>query len=308
MSIFDQKPGSGPSAEAELASLQAEAARQLDTPPSPDVTQGSPAAPAADDAATSPAPGEDGDGAYGESAYGDDGRQVPLKVLMEERSRRRALESRLAAFNDHLEAMAQQQQAAPSPQPQPEGPPDPDVDPIGALRYERQQREHLQRYLQGQALEQRVTHDYVADAQRFAAETPDFGQAYNHLFAGRIGELRAQGWSDDSIRQQVRHEEFTIALAALRAGRSPAQTAYELAKTRGYVPVATRPSSGSGAADPTMAALKARAAASISEGGTPSRADLSLDDIGRLNGPAFDTAFDRYTRAQGKRSSLFRNG
>ena len=301
MSIFDQKPGSGPSAEAELASLQAEAAQPPQAPQPTDAAHGSPADPAPADVGEAPAPSGSGD-----DEFGDDGRQVPLKVLMEERTRRRALESRLEAFNGHLEALAQQQ-AAQRPQPQPEGPPDPNEDPIGALRYERQQREHLQRYLQTQALEQRVARDYVADAQRFAAQTPDFGQAYNHLFTGRVAELRAQGWSDDSIRQQVQREEFTIALGALRAGHSPAQQAYELAKARGYVPGATRPPSASGTADPTMAALKARAAASISEGGTPSRADLSLDDIGRLNGPAFDSAFERYTRAQGKRSSLFRN-
>ncbi len=304
MSIFDQKPGSGPSAEAELATLQAEAARQPEAPQPSDAAHASQADPATGDAAAAPAAGEGGD-----SEIGDDGRQVPLKVLMEERGRRRALESRLETFNGHLESlMQQQQQAAQRPQPQPEGPPDPDEDPIGALRYERQQREHLQRYVQAQAMEQRVAHDYVADAQRFAAQTPDFGQAYMHLFTGRVAELRAQGWSDDSIRQQVQREEFTIALGALRAGKSPAQTAYELARARGYIPGATRPPSGQGTADPAMAALKARAAASISEGGTPSRADLSLDDIGRLTGPAFDSAFERYTRAQGKRSSLFRNG
>ncbi|TWT11691.1 hypothetical protein [Reyranella sp. CPCC 100927] len=293
MSMFDQKPGGEPSAEAELATLQAEATQQPE--PGSDSAQhdGSAAAPDA----VEPEAGNDGD-------PGDDTRQVPLSALKLERSKRRALEERLTAFNEQMEALAHQHQQAQMQPPQ-EGPPDPEHDPIGALRYERQQREHLQHYLQSQALEQRVAQDYVADAQRFAAQTPDFADAYNHLFAGRVAELRAQGWHDDAIRGQVQREEFNIALGALRAGRSPAQQAYELAKARGYARGAGRAASAS--TDPTLAALKARAAASISEGGTPPRSNLSLEEIGRLSGPAFDAAFERYTRAQGKRSSLFRN-
>jgi len=296
MSIFDQKPGGEPSAAAELASLQAEAAQQ----PAPDV-EGIAADPgvAESDAAQTAMPGIDDDG-----DSGDDARQVPLSALKLERNKRRALEDRLAAFNEQMEALAHQQQQQAQPVPQ-DGPPDPEQDPIGALRFERQQRERLQHYVQAQALEQRVAQDYIADAQRFAAQTPDFADAYNHLFAGRVGELRAQGWHDDAIRAQVQREEFNIALGALRAGRSPAQQAYELAKARGYGRNASRPASAP--ADPTLAALKARAAASISEGGTPPRSSLSLEEIGKLTGPAFDSAFERYTRAQGKRSSLFRN-
>ena len=291
MSIFDQKPGGEPSAEAELASLQAEAQ------PEP----GDDHAPI--DTGTAAVDADEG-GPVGDDDLGDDTRQVPLSALKLERGKRRALEERLAAFNEQMEALHRQQQQQASMQPQQEGPPDPEQDPIGALRYERQQREHLQHYLQSQAMEQRVAQDYVADAQRFAAQTPDFADAYNHLFNGRVAELRAQGWHDDAIRSQVQREEFNIALGALRAGRSPAQQAYELAKARGYVRGAGRVSAP---ADPALAALKARAAASISEGGTPPRSNLSLEEIGRLSGPAFDAAFERYTRAQGKRSSLFRN-
>lgn len=294
MSIFDQKPGSEPSAEAELASLQADVSQQ----PEPVADQTRP-----DDSAST-ADAVDAAVPQGEDELGDDTRQVPLSALKLERGKRRALEEKLAAFNEQMEALMHHQQQQAQMQPPQEGPPDPEQDPINALRYERQQRERMQQYLQAQALEQRVAQDYIADAQRFAAQTPDFADAYNHLFAGRVAELRAQGWHDDAIRGQVQREEFNIALGALRAGRSPAQQAYELAKARGYARGAGRPSA---AADPTLAALKARAAASISEGGAAPRSSLSLEEIGKLTGPAFDTAFERYTRAQGKRSSLFRN-
>jgi len=297
MSIFDQKPGDEPSATAELASLQAEATQQAETEAGQmPVDAGMPPADA-------PEAGEAG--VDDDADPGDETRQVPLSALKLERHKRRALEDRLAAFNAQMESLMQHQQQQQAQPPAQDGPPDPEQDPIGALRYERQQRERLQHYMQTQALEQRVAQDYVADAQRFAAQTPDFADAYNHLFAGRVAELRAQGWHDDAIRGQVQREEFNIALGALRAGRSPAQQAYELAKARGYARGAGRPTSAT--ADPTLAALKARAAASISEGGTPPRSSLSLEEIGKLSGPAFDTAFERYTRAQGKRSSLFRN-
>ncbi|TXL80452.1 hypothetical protein FHP25_05345 [Vineibacter terrae] len=299
MSIFDQKPGSEPSAEAELASLQSDAGQQ----PAPD-SQLHEASTAADLADPSLPPADDHGDGDGDGRSGEDSRYVPYQVLKEERGKRRALETRLAAFSEQVDAMMQQRQHEQAQMQPQDMPPDPQQDPIGALRYERQQREHMQHYLQAQALEQRVASDYVADAQRFAAQTPDFPQAYNHLLAGRVAELRAQGWHDDAIRAQVQREELTIAFGALRAGRSPAQQAYELARARGYVKGTARtPSAG----DPTLAALKARAAASISEGGMPPRGDLSLEEIGRLSGPAFDTAFERYTRAQGKRSSLFRS-
>lgn len=296
MSMFDQNPGGGPSAASELATLQAEAEAEA----APPAVQEVPPGPPADAAAGAVAPAGTGDGDGDEA--GDDTRQVPLRALKDERARRRVLEEQIAAYNQQVAAAQQQHQA----QAQPEAPPDPDEDPIAALRYERQQREQLQQYLQAQAVQQRVTQDYIADAQRFAARTPDFAQAYNHLFSGRVAELRSQGWQDDAIRAQVQREEFNIALGALRAGRSPAQQAYDLARARGYVAAASRPA-GQGGTDPALATLKARAAASISDGGAGPRGDLSLEDIGRLNGPAFDAAFERYTRTQGRRSSLFRS-
>ena len=158
-------------------------------------------------------------------------------------------------------------------------------------------------------MEQRVSSAYQSDARRFAQQAPDFPAAYQHLLSQRVAELQAQGYQEAAIADQLRREEFGIASAALQAGRSPAEQVYALAKARGYVPATQRPADAAPAAapDPALQEARSKAAKGISDGGAaPKTGAKSLEEISRLSGAAFDSAFEKWEKENSRRSSLFR--
>ena len=91
------------------------------------------------------------------------------------------------------------------------------------------------RMLSEQAVRGQVESAYVADAQRFVSERPDFGDAYHFLVGVRAGEYEAAGVTDPSeIARRVQGEEMALVRDALSAGTSPSERIYELAVMRGY--------------------------------------------------------------------------
>ena len=305
-SIFDGGTAANPSAETEMAEM-AKGAPELaaDTPaetPAPEPADSAPeTAPTGDpttDTGQGPAPDADAHRAP---------KMVPIAALTEARQEARNLAQQLATMQGQMEAMQRMfSPQTPHPQAQqPEPPPDPEMDPIGALRYEREQRARLENHLRVQAVETRVKSDYIADAHRFASQTPDFPAAYNFLLTSRTAELRAQGYPEHVVRDQVAREEFQIAYGALSQQRSPAQVAYQLAEARGYKPVAASPA-GKTPTDPALAEAKQRAAVSLSEGGKPEKGgDLSLEDIANLHGAAQDSALRKWEERHVKKRSIF---
>jgi hypothetical protein len=319
-SIFSEGPGPSQSSEAEMAALMKDSPElaadangdprgtmhDREDPRGAPGNAADPPAQAPETAATdAPAAESQQEPAAAEPAPAAPNPSAIARLSEENRH----LKQEIAQFRSQMQAWLQQMQPQaqqPQPGPQQPEPPDPETDPIGALQYERQQRMQLQQAMRAQAVEKRVTDDYTADAHRFAGTTPDFQQARLHLISNRVAELRALGMTDQQIPTQIYQEEFGLAINALRAGKSPAENLYNIAKTRGYAPAAAKPAAPV-APDPALQEARAKAAVSLSEGGKPEKGgELSLDDIANLKGAAQESALKAWEKRNGGRSSIFR--
>lgn len=158
-----------------------------------------------------------------------------------------------------VEAMSPQGQQQPAEEPEPELP-DPEQDIFGFARALQQRYDtrvaRLEERLgeasartQGIIDENQLRENYVADAQRFARQTPDFVQAYQHLIGSRDAELTIYGVANPAERRRmIFAEERDLVSRAIREGRSPAEVVYKLAQGRGFAPPAANGAAGSGAA------------------------------------------------------------
>ena len=75
--------------------------------------------------------------------------------------------------------------------------------------------------------------DSEADAK---AAIPDYDAAAQHLAAGRAHELSMLGYGPRDVQQMLAAEVLEITRNAIATNRSPAELAYALARSRGYVP------------------------------------------------------------------------
>lgn len=236
-------------------------------------------------------------------------RRVPLKALQEERHKRAEYERQLQEFQRREQewaAWAEQMQQQMQPQEQfPE--PDPETDPIGALKYTKQQLEAMQQYAAQQAyVQQQAQHidtlNKVAfqSATQYQQKTPDYQDAYRYALNSRAQELMALGTPQEAIPAVLQREELSLIDTALRNGRNPAEAIYHFAKARGFSGN-TAPASN----DPNLQQAKAAVAPSATSGGAPStRGSMSLADIANLKGAAFDSAWNKHFG--GNKNSLFR--
>ncbi len=146
---------------------------------------------------------------------------------------------------------AVRQQQAPKP-PEPEAGPDPTTDPLGALFHQinqvTKQIEALQN-AQTQTVQQtaqaanfqQFQQQVMALRDQFVTTTPDFPQAYDHMRAARIADLRLYGLPDRDIPAALLQEELRISQQAIQTGQNPAAVVYEMAKRHGYTPTAGTP-------------------------------------------------------------------
>lgn len=151
--------------------------------------------------------------------------------------------------------------------------PDPAVDPLGAMMHRldqlNKQMVTLQEGLRATQQQSQQANTFTAFQQQvntmkaeFAKTTPDYDAAASHLRATRIADLRAFGATDAQIAQQLQQEEFSIAAAAVQAGKNPAQVIYEMSKRHGYTPTAApAPAPGQPPAPAPVASLDAIARA-----------------------------------------------
>lgn len=227
---------------------------------------------------------------------------VPHAALHEERTRRQALERELADLR-----------RAPAAAPTPEI--DPEVDPIGALKEIREwklnQGQREEQHRQMQEFTQRVQ----AHEGDFAAATPDYGKAIEHLRAARASELKALGMPEQQIPQQLYKEAMDTANVAFQNGRNPGEVFYELAKTRGYALAAAPPEPPPAAEtlapvaeDAALAKKKADSDAALDRiargqqagrktagaGGETPEAEMTLEKLAGLSGVAFDNAMEKH--------------
>lgn len=142
-----------------------------------------------------------------------------------------------------LEAELQRLQA-PTPAPPP-ALPDPNVDPLGNMMGQLEAVNKVVTELQKSLVEQQTQNQQLQQFQafqqqvrvlkdQFAATTPDFDTAYQHLRNARIADLRAFGLPDPQIHQAIFREEAVLSEAAIRNGKNPAAEIYEMAKRHGY--------------------------------------------------------------------------
>ena len=252
-----------------------------------------PVAPAAAPAGEPAAPGEVVDPDLEEGGADENkGKFVRHGAFHQERERRKAVERERDEFRVTLARMEERLRmvseggaakpavAAPQAPPEPETPPDPNQDIFGYAQYLEKQIQDIRagqtQLTEAQKAEQTqraeatqrnvVLNTYRGDVQRTIAAQPEFAQAYEHLFSGRIAELRLLGVPEGDAVQAVRDEEFGIAQAAIAAGQSPAARLMQLAKLRGFAPKAAEP-----AAPATPAETPAEKAARISAGQAASK-------------------------------------
>lgn len=276
-----------------------------------------PAVPAAAPAGEAAAPGEivdpeNEDGGADENK----GKFVRHGAFHQERERRKAvererdefrvtvarLEERFRILSEGGQAPAQPGAAAPQAPAEPETPPDPNEDIFGYAKYlekqiqdiragqtqltEAQKTEQAQRVEATQRNE--VLTAYRGDVQRTIAAQPEFAQAYEHLFSGRIAELQLLGVPEADAVQAVREEEFGIAQAAIQAGQSPAARLMQLAKLRGFAPKAAEPAAPAAPAE-TAAEKSARiakgqaASLSLSSAGGAPAGELTLEMLASMS-------------------------
>ncbi|WP_264046897.1 hypothetical protein [Methylobacterium flocculans] len=243
------------------------------------------------------------------------GKFVRHGAFHQERERRKAVERErdefrvtLARMEERLrmvtEGGAAKPAAAASPQapPETETPPDPNQDIFGYVQHlekqirdlasgqtqmtEAQKAEAAERTAATQRDE--VLTAYRGDVQRTIAAQPEFAQAYEHLFSGRIAELKLLGVPEGDAVQAVRDEEFGIAQAAIAAGQSPAARLMQLAKLRGFAPKAAEPAAPAAPAE-TPSERSARiakgqaASLSLSSAGGAPASEITLEMLASMS-------------------------
>lgn len=274
-----------------------------------------PAAPAAAPAGEAAAPGEVVDPEVEDGGLDENkGKFVRHGAFHQERELRKAAQRErdefrlnLARLEERLrmvtEAGAAQPPAAAAQAPaEPMAPPDPNEDIFGAyahlqaelaaLKAGQQQMTEAQKTEQAQRVEatqrNEVLTAYRGDVQRTIAAQPEFAQAYEHLFSGRIAELQLLGVPEADAVQAVREEEFGIAQAAIQAGQSPAARLMQLAKLRGFAPKAAEPAAPAAPAE-TAAERSARiakgqaASLSLSSAGGAPAGELTLEMLASMS-------------------------
>lgn len=278
---------------------------------------------------------DEGDGAIVIGADGQardklSGKYVPHAALHKERERRKATDAelttlrerlargdeRLAVLTELMQGGADQAKGASGAaakggadvDPFDEEPIDPEDDVFGALRQAQRQNAALVKQMKegaaaAKANQERasVASDYRSDALAFARETPDFGDAYNHLIAGMHRELEAMGVTDESARNRsIAEREKAFASEVMASKKSPAAALYAVAKARGYVKAAPgAPAAASSAAVAKLEAInrgKEVAVSLATSGGTAGGDGLTLEALSNMS----EAEFAAVTRRLGK--------
>jgi hypothetical protein len=221
---------------------------------------------------------------------------VPHQALHQERMERkkaeeraRSLEAQFAQLNERLRQAAEAQR---------EPPPDPDQDPIAALRYEREQREALQRAIeeqrqqQHQAYQQQQFENEVisyasSQVQEFRAENPSYDEALQYLEKVRSDELSLFGMTPQQIKQQIHGEAMNLAANCAQRGANVAETIYRMAEVRGF-----RPKPDTSKAEEkikTVSTAQERSKSLSSAGGKSGGAEMTVETLLKMEPDEFDS-------------------
>lgn len=190
------------------------------------------------------------------------GRYVPHQAMQAERVRRKELEAALAQRNEEYaranerlqvltEIMHGQEQAVKqAKQPEQEQQPVQEIDPeVDIFGWAKQQAERAQRAEQKLAEieskasrqfgEMQTQQRFRSDVTAFAAKTPGFFDAYNHLVNVRRAELEALDFGDaNAINNQIAIEEKILVQNEFQKNGSPGERLFKLAVAKGWKPAA----------------------------------------------------------------------
>jgi len=192
-----------------------------------------------------------------------------------------ATEQRRAA---DAEARLNQLEAESKKVPEPEAP-NPELDPLGAMMHQLNSVNKTVLDLQTRLNEQRQQTDQAQQIQQFKTQmqslrddfsktAPDFQKAYDHLRATRMDDLRAIGVPESNIQNALLQDEYNIAQNALKSGKNPAETIYNMAKRHGYTPSTSVP-----ATQKVAAIQSGQAAARNPKASSPPPADITSEAL-----------------------------
>ena len=250
---------------------------------------------------------------------------IPLQELLYERRRRQELEkkledqgSNLAMINQRLQSAAQRdQQLAAQQRAEQEraNRPDEEDDPLGHANWRINQ---VERQLQGlgnmarqgvdlhrSLVEQNQQQGIIQQSQslqdQFAAQQPDYWDAYNYLIDSRRKELTAMGYQGQNLEQVIDNEKSMIVENAMQKDQqgqftgwqsNPAQVVYQLAQQRGFGGAAAAPQQKRGQQRVAQLQAGVRSAAGTSSGRSTGGSPASLESLAQMT----DAEFDRFRR------------
>lgn len=250
-----------------------EAAGSGDSGKRTDAAQDATGKPAGGDVQPDAAGGAKPDAASGAAEGGDGGvaKTVPLAALQEAREANRTLKAEIEALKAKpslssedaalLKSLREQQKDAKAAQDAAEAAvPDFLQDPKGyidatvaaAKKAADKAAEDSKKVTEANTAREQFTAVVTGTQARetaFIAKNPDYYDAVNHIRAGVAQETRMlyPDATDAQINEHIGRQEIAMAAQLLAAGKDPAEFAYNLAKTRGYVPKAAAAAGAAGA-------------------------------------------------------------
>jgi DNA repair exonuclease SbcCD ATPase subunit len=229
-----------------------EESRQVEPPePDPSRTSSPPA-----DTQTSPSPEPE----KKKDSEPDLKNWVPLPTYLEEKKERQRLEKiqqelneRQTRAEERLRILAEKFTAPPAPAP------DKTQDPVGYLEHEiaqtkaplqnlQQKLEQYEQQQQQQAQLEQIRNYVVTAEQDFAAKTPDYWDAMNHIRQARFAQYRLAGLNEQQQAQALAQDTYAWTRSLLQSGKNPAEATYELARAYGYSGSASGPAASTAAA------------------------------------------------------------
>lgn len=191
------------------------------------------------------------------------GRYVPHQALHAEREEHKKTKAQLeeisrkqAVLEDRWNTLLKIKEA--QPQPEPELPPDPEQDIFGFAKWQADRVKALEEKLSSQekqteqqrqieAQEQEVWSTWKHDANSYASEKPEFGDAVQWLSDFRAKQLASMAAIDErfsspeGINAQINAELRAIVLAAKEKGQRPASVVHQMALAYGFQPKSSDP-------------------------------------------------------------------
>jgi hypothetical protein len=192
-------------------------------------------------------------------------RVVPEAVFLEEKAERKRLEKlwqeaaeRQARLEERYQVIEERMR------PQAPPPPDKAQDPVGYLEHEIAQAkqagpqvQQLQQRLEAWETQQRIAATVSQSEQEYAARTPDYYDAVEHIRQARVSQYKLAGLNEQQQTQALMADTRNWTMALLQSGKNPAEATYELARAYGY---AAKPAGGtapSNGVDPAPVARNA---------------------------------------------------